>query len=70
MQGDFYTNVFTGGCEYQIRHNAVNDIYYIYLLSELENEENILIHTSYSKNNMNAFIEDLRCENVDSDLNL
>ena len=27
MQGEFYTNVFTGGSEYQIRHNAINDIY-------------------------------------------
>lgn len=70
MKGDFYTNIFTGGEEYQVRVDKANDIYFIYRLSDLEDEENVLLHTSCCKDNMEAYIEDMYFANVDYDFNL
>lgn len=67
MSGEFYTSIYTGGEEYQIRVDKATDKYYIYMIGF---EVDTLVHTSYSKKNMEAFIEDLYYDNVDYDMNL
>lgn len=68
MKGKYYKGFWTGGSEYQVRVDKSEDIYYIYRLEEIDDNE--LIHTSCCEKNAEAYIEDLMYSNMDYDLNL
>lgn len=68
MKGTYKFGFYTGGSEYMVRWDKEYDLYYLYRI-EYEDEA-ILVHTSVSEKNMEAYLEDLRYANMDYDLNL
>ena len=67
MKGIYRFGFYTGGSEYMVREDKKYDLYYLY---RIECDEAILVHTSVSEKNMEAYLEDLRYQNMDYDLNL
>jgi len=70
MKGDYYTNFYTGGEEYQVRteESTFYTMYHIYQIVEIGN--NVLVHTAYSKEGFEAYRNDMYIANVEYDRNL
>lgn len=66
MKGIYRFGFYTGGSEYMVRWNRGFNLYYLYRIED----DAILVHTSVSEKNMEAYIEDLRYQNMDYDLDL